>query len=47
MNSIDGVSLLLMVHVVYLGAQLMAEVHSNSTEKRGNQGEINEPCLLL
>lgn len=47
MNSIDGVSLLLMAHVVYLGAQLMAEVHSNSTEKRGNQGKINEPCLLL
>lgn len=47
MNSIDGMSLLLMAHVVYLGAQLMAEVHSNSTEKRGNQGEINEPHLLL
>lgn len=47
MNSIDGMSLLLMAHVVYLGAQLMAEVHSNNTEKRGNQGEINEPRLLL
>lgn len=47
MNSIDWVSLLLMVHVVYLGAQLMAEVHSNSTEKRGNPWKTNEPCLLL
>lgn len=47
MNSIDWVSLLLMVHIVYLGAQLMAAVHSNSTEKRGNQWKTNEPCLLL
>lgn len=47
MNSIDWVSLLLMVHVVYLGGQLMAEVHSNSTEKCGNERKTNEARLLL